>query len=221
MTIRIGNAPCSWGVEFADDPRNPPWRACSRNARAAGYTRHRTRPHRLHAGGPGRPRRGAGRARADTDRRRGLPPLPRSREMGRGEGRGRPHLQGAGRPWREAPGADRFDLAPPRAHRRTRRPRPSRWTRPNGRPSATASATSRAWAPRTTASPSRSTPHAAGFIDFEPELERLLDEIDESLLKICLDTGHSLLCGLRSRGLHEAPHRAHFLHALQGHRPRR
>ena len=25
MTIKIGNAPCSWGVEFADDPRNPPW----------------------------------------------------------------------------------------------------------------------------------------------------------------------------------------------------
>ena len=25
MTIRIGNAPCSWGVEFANDPRNPTW----------------------------------------------------------------------------------------------------------------------------------------------------------------------------------------------------
>ena len=23
--IKIGNAPCSWGVEFADDPRNPNW----------------------------------------------------------------------------------------------------------------------------------------------------------------------------------------------------
>ena len=28
--------------------------------------------------------------------------------------------------------------------------------------------------------------HAAGFIDFEPELERLLEEIDPSILKICL-----------------------------------
>lgn len=25
MQISIGNAPCSWGVEFADDPRNPHW----------------------------------------------------------------------------------------------------------------------------------------------------------------------------------------------------
>lgn len=26
MSIKIGNAPCSWGVEFAGDPRNPDWR---------------------------------------------------------------------------------------------------------------------------------------------------------------------------------------------------
>ncbi|MGI9390171.1 MAG: sugar phosphate isomerase/epimerase family protein, partial [Boseongicola sp.] len=37
--------------------------------------------------------------------------------------------------------------------------------------------------------------HAAGFIDFEPELERLLDEIDESILKICFDTGHHSYAG--------------------------
>ena len=37
--------------------------------------------------------------------------------------------------------------------------------------------------------------HAAGFIDFEPELERLLDEVDESILKICFDTGHHSYAG--------------------------
>jgi inosose dehydratase len=37
--------------------------------------------------------------------------------------------------------------------------------------------------------------HAAGFIDFEPELERLLEEIDESILKICFDTGHHSYAG--------------------------
>lgn len=37
--------------------------------------------------------------------------------------------------------------------------------------------------------------HAGGFMDFEPELERLLDEVDESLLKICLDTGHHSYAG--------------------------
>ena len=37
--------------------------------------------------------------------------------------------------------------------------------------------------------------HAAGFIDFEPELERLLSEIDEEILKICFDTGHHSYAG--------------------------
>ncbi len=37
--------------------------------------------------------------------------------------------------------------------------------------------------------------HAAGFLDFEPELLRLLDQIDESVLKICLDTGHHSYAG--------------------------
>ena len=38
-------------------------------------------------------------------------------------------------------------------------------------------------------------PHAAGFMDFEPEIERLLGEIDVSILKICLDTGHTHYAG--------------------------
>ena len=37
--------------------------------------------------------------------------------------------------------------------------------------------------------------HAAGFMDFEPELERLLSEVDENLLKICFDTGHHSYAG--------------------------
>jgi len=37
--------------------------------------------------------------------------------------------------------------------------------------------------------------HAAGFMDFEPELERLLSEVDESILKICFDTGHHSYAG--------------------------
>ena len=37
--------------------------------------------------------------------------------------------------------------------------------------------------------------HAAGFMDFEPELNRLLDEIDENILKICFDTGHHSYAG--------------------------
>mgnify|MGYP006194863023 CR=1 FL=1 len=35
--ISIGNAPCSWGVEFAGDPRNPDWRRVLADCSAAGY----------------------------------------------------------------------------------------------------------------------------------------------------------------------------------------
>jgi inosose dehydratase len=38
-------------------------------------------------------------------------------------------------------------------------------------------------------------PHAAGFIDFEEEVEQLLADIPSSILKICLDTGHSHYAG--------------------------
>jgi inosose dehydratase len=38
-------------------------------------------------------------------------------------------------------------------------------------------------------------PHAGGFMDFEPEIERLLDETDPELLKICIDTGHCTYAG--------------------------
>ena len=37
MSIQIGNAPCSWGVEFANDPRNPPWRDVLKDCSEAGY----------------------------------------------------------------------------------------------------------------------------------------------------------------------------------------
>lgn len=38
-------------------------------------------------------------------------------------------------------------------------------------------------------------PHAAGFLDFETEVERLLGDIDATLLMLCLDTGHSHYAG--------------------------
>jgi len=37
MAIRVGNAPCSWGVEWAGDPRNPAWRTVLDECSQAGY----------------------------------------------------------------------------------------------------------------------------------------------------------------------------------------
>ena len=56
MHLSIGNAPCSWGVEFADDPRNPAWTPGAGRGEGCRLHGHRTRAARLHAGGSGDPR---------------------------------------------------------------------------------------------------------------------------------------------------------------------
>ena len=37
MTIKIANAPCSWGVDYADDVNNPNWKDVFRDISKAGY----------------------------------------------------------------------------------------------------------------------------------------------------------------------------------------
>ena len=37
MTIRIGNAPCSWGIEFPSDPAYPKWQSVLEQCAGAGY----------------------------------------------------------------------------------------------------------------------------------------------------------------------------------------
>ncbi len=37
MALKIGNAPCSWGVEFPDSPENPRWQDVLAETAAAGY----------------------------------------------------------------------------------------------------------------------------------------------------------------------------------------
>lgn len=37
MDVRLSNSPVSWGVDYADDPKNPPWPAVLDGIAAAGY----------------------------------------------------------------------------------------------------------------------------------------------------------------------------------------
>lgn len=37
MELKIANAPCSWGIEFADNPANPPWNQVLDEIAGAGY----------------------------------------------------------------------------------------------------------------------------------------------------------------------------------------
>ncbi len=194
MTIKIGNAPCSWGVEFADDPRNPSWQQVLDDCKAAGYDGIELGPIGFMPEDPS--------ILGDALAMRGLQLI--------GGVVFRPFHDAA--KWDEvkdaayrtckslvAHGAEHLvliDSISPRRAPTVGRPdeaeqmSASEWTGFAGRFRDIAKMGSEEFGLTVSLHP-----HAAGFMDFEPEIERLLAEIDASLLKLCLDTGHSHFAG--------------------------
>lgn len=194
MSIRIGNAPCSWGVEFPDDPRNPAWRTVLQQCSEAGYKGIELGPVGFMPEDPvilaealdefGLTLIGGVVFRAYHD--------PEAWEN---------VLDGTHRTCKAlvAHGAKHLvlidSISPrraPTAGRATEAEQmdEAEWATYRGRLAESA---------RIGAEDYGLTvgihAHAGGFIDFEPELERLLDEVDESILKICFDTGHHSYAG--------------------------
>ena len=194
MTMRIGNAPCSWGVEFADDPRNPTWQSVLEQCAGAGYKGIELGPvgfmpedpailsdalaqHDLELiGGV------VFRAFHDPDAWDDV-------------------MDGSVRTCKAlvAHGAEHLVLIDSISPRRA----PTA-----GRADEAEQMDAAEWKAyvdriRTIAKMGAEEygltvgmhAHAAGFMDFEPELERLLDEVDESIMKICFDTGHHSYAG--------------------------
>jgi inosose dehydratase len=54
MSVRIGNAPVSWGVDYAEDPKNPPWRRVMDEISEAGYADTELGPYGYYPTDPGR-----------------------------------------------------------------------------------------------------------------------------------------------------------------------
>ncbi|MCV6591466.1 MAG: sugar phosphate isomerase/epimerase [Silicimonas sp.] len=192
--IRIGNAPCSWGVEFAGDARNPPWRQVLQENRDAGYTGIELGPVGYMPEDPVE----LGEALSEF-----------SQELIGGVVFRPFHdpdawddvLDGAVRTCKAlaAHGAQHLVLIDSISERRA----PTA-----GRAGEAVQMDAGEWAAfrdriATVAKMGAEDygltvgihAHAAGFMDFEPELERLLDEVDERLLKICFDTGHHSYAG--------------------------
>jgi len=194
MGINIGNAPCSWGVEFAGDPRNPDWRTVLRDCAQAGYRGIELGPVGFMPEDPG--------LLGDALAGEGLTLI--------GGVVFRPFhdpaawddvWDGALRTCRalSAHGARHLVLIDSISPRRA----PTA-----GRAGEAEQMEPAEWAAfvqriRTVALLGAEEfgltvgihAHAAGFIDFEPELERLLDDVDEKLLRICFDTGHHSFAG--------------------------
>ncbi len=194
MTIKIGNAPCSWGVEFADDPRNPTWTRVLDECTAAGYEGIELGPIGFMPEDPA--------VLGDALASRGLQVI------------GGVVFQPFHDPskWDEvkdaasrtckslvAHGAKHLVLIDSISPRRATTA---------GRLAEAEQMSKAEWSGFTSRFRDISRmgseefgltvslhPHAAGFMDFEAEVERLLAEIDAKLLKLCLDTGHSHYAG--------------------------
>jgi inosose dehydratase len=192
--ITIGNAPCSWGVEFANDPRNPAWRRVLAENAAAGYSGIELGPVGFMPEDPvelaealaehGQTLIGGVVFRAFHDPAQWDDVLDGAvRTCKALVAHGAQHLVliDSISP-RRAPTAGRADEA--------EQMDTAEWTAFRDRIAHVA---------RMGAEDYGLTvgihAHAAGFIDFEPELERLLDEVDEKHLKICFDTGHHSYAG--------------------------
>ncbi|MEM6666299.1 MAG: TIM barrel protein [Pseudomonadota bacterium] len=194
MTIRIGNAPCSWGVEFADDPRNPDWRTVLRENAEAGYTGIELGPVGFMPEDPelladalaeyGQELIGGVVFRAFHDPDKWDDVLDGSvRTCKALAAHGAQHLVliDSISP-RRAPTAGRADAAEQMDQ--------AEWAAYRERIEQVARLGAEQYGLTVGIHA-----HAAGFMDFEPELERLLDEVDERILKICFDTGHHSYAG--------------------------
>ena len=194
MPYRIGNAPCSWGVEFADSPSNPPWEDLLDETRAAGYRGTELGPVGYLPESPALV--GESLVRRGLELTAGvlyqpfhdasawdglLDSLHRTCRMLAPLGARHLVFIDSVSPLRSrfagdhrgAPRLDRGQLS--ELHGRVR----------------TASRIARddyGLLPCLHA-------HAGGCIEFEDELERALEAVDEELLGVCLDTGHSLYAG--------------------------
>ena len=194
MTIEIGNAPCSWGVEFANDPRNPTWRKVLQDCAEAGYRGIELGPVGFMPEDPailgealdefGLTLIGGVIFRPYHDPDAWEDVLDATHRTARAlKAHGAEHLViiDSISP-RRAPTAGRADEAVQMDK--------AEWTGFRDRivESARIGAEDYGLTVGIHA-------HAAGFTDFEPELIRLLDEVDEGLLKICFDTGHHSYAG--------------------------
>ncbi len=194
MALRIGAAPCSWGVEFADNPDNPPWQQVLDEAGQAGYSGIELGPVDYMPEDP--------EALGQALEARGL-------ELIAGVVFRPFHdpdawdevLDGVTRTARSlaAHGAGRMvfidSIAPARAPFAGR---------PNEAPRLQGTALD-GLIDRLTAAARIGHEeyglsvslhaHAGGYIEFEDELDTVLDAVDENLLKICLDCGHCAYSG--------------------------
>jgi inosose dehydratase len=193
MTIRIGNAPCSWGIEFASDPAYPTWQSVLSQCAEAGYKGIELGPVGFMPEDPAV--LGEALSEQDLELIGGVVFRPYHDPNAWDD-----VLDGTLRTCKAlaAHGAKHLvlidSISPRRAPTAGRASEAEQmdkaeWTAYRDRIAETAKiGVDHGLTVGIHA-------HAGGFMDFEPELDRLLSEVDESILKICFDTGHHSYAG--------------------------
>ncbi len=194
MTIRIGNAPCSWGVEFASDPSYPTWESVLDQCAGAGYKGIELGPVGYMPEDPAI--LGPALAQRDLELIGGVVFRPFHDANAWDD-----VMDGSVRTCKAlaAHGAKHLvlidSISPRRAPTAGRAGEAEQmdkaeWTAYRDRIATIARMGAEEYGLTVGIHA-----HAGGFMDFEPELERLLNEVDEKILKICFDTGHHSYAG--------------------------
>lgn len=194
MTIQLGNAPCSWGVEFANDPRNPSWQTVLKECAQAGYQGIELGPIGFMPEEP-------------SVLRDHLETYALSLTAGvlfqpfHDPAQWETVLQAARRTCQSLDAHSAKHLVIIDSISPKRAPTAGRYQEAE----VMDSAQWQSFVERivTVAKMAKDEygltpsihPHAGGFIDFLPDIERLTATVDASTLKICIDTGHSLYAG--------------------------
>lgn len=194
MTITMGNAPCSWGVEFADDPRNPPWERVLDECAAAGFGGIELGPVGYMPEDPAR--------LGDALAARGLTLIGGVVFRPFHDPAAQAELMDAARRTcaaLRAYGASHLviidSISPQRARTAGRADEAVQMSAPEWRGFVGRIVDVAKMGGEEFGLAVSVHPHAAGFMDFEPEVEALLGEVGPEVLGLCIDTGHSHYAG--------------------------
>lgn len=194
MTIDIGNAPCSWGVEFAGDPNNPHWETVLQECAQAGFKGIELGPVGFMPDDPV--------LLKEKFDQYGLTliggvifrPFHNPQQWD-------DVIDGAVRTCQalKANHAQHLvlidSIAPNRALTAGRPNEADQFTKSEWQAFSARIATIAKMGYEEYGLIPAIHPHAGGYIDFLDETEQLLNEIDVDILKICIDTGHSVYAG--------------------------
>jgi inosose dehydratase len=212
MQVQVGNSPCSWGVDYAEDPKNPPWAKVMDEIAGAGYRVTELGPVGYYPEDAARLREEFGQRRLKVaagfifqplhDPARRAQVMDVSRRTCR-------MLQALGarllvvidhiEPERGKT-AGRPDVAP--------RLKPAEWAAMMTRVREVATMAQGEFGVTPVLHP-----HAACYIEYQDEIDRALAELDDKLVKLCVDTGHCAYAGVDPAALvRQAGTRTAYLH---------